>query len=212
MKLATTVLAIGFILSTTASYAQPVGAWARVEKLAPGGVVVVTDDSGAVIRGRVLRADAKSILLYAPKVETKQLKPVERLARDRAELLSRVETVDIEIPDSGFRISVEGITRKGVLLAAFADVFHVTPRTSVVSVVRPKDQRHSALGIVAGAAIGGAAGWFSGFGIALGGEGHGPSLGRDLAIGAVLVGGPVLGGMAGNALTRPKNDRVIYRR
>ena len=212
MKLRTTALTVGFALISSLANAQSVGEWARVEKLAPGGVVVVTDDSGAVIRGHILRADADSILLYAPKIDTRKLKSIERLAADRADLLRRIDTVDLEMEDSGLRIGVEGITRKGVFLAAFSDVFHLASRNSVAAVVKPKDQRQSALGMVAGAAIGGAAGWFSGALIALGGEGRGSSPGRGIAVGAVVVGGPVLGGMAGNALGRVKSDLVIYRR
>jgi hypothetical protein len=82
-----------------------------------------------------------------------------------------------------------------------------------VSVTRPKDQRHSYWSTIAGVAIGGAIGFISGVSIVTSDAPCQPHCGpRVAAAGTALAGGPIVGGVIGHALGKPRGDAVIYRR
>ena len=218
MRLTTGLTACMILLSATLEAQAPAkesrNDWHKIEAFPRGEVIAVASDSGAVIRGRLLRADADSILIYAPRVDTANLKPIEQLSRHDPRWLAEVDRTALLIESSNLLISTEGISKKGVPIAAFDDVFATVARVHVVSVVQPKDERPAAWGTFAGAAAGGAAGWFTGLMIGLHDDGRcSPACGgRNLAIGTAWIGGPILGAALGHSIAKPREDLVIYRR
>lgn len=213
MKFATTaVLAIWLACASTALSAEAADQWSRVEQLPLGSVVSVTDDSGAVIRGRLLRADGKSLLLYSPTVDAGPLKPIDQTISRDPRLLSNVDGSPTLLAESGIDIEPTGISRRGKRLAAFDEVFYLATRPRVVSVTQPQDQRTSAGAILAGVAVGTAAGWATAAFLASSEARCGDCSVRKMAIFGLAFGGPVAGGIAGNALGKPRNDVVIYTR
>lgn len=214
MKLIRIALAIGLSLAAVPLAAQqPSQHWSALERLPFGGIIAVREESGAVFRGRVLRADADSILLFAPKTVTPALKPVEKLINNGVRQIGHVDQRPVLFEESGLLVGVDGISINGTRVGAFDDVFHVTSRGAVVSVVRPKDQRHSVWGTVAGIAIGAGAGIVASAAILLSDDPCQPNCGPVALKGySLLVGGPILGGLAGRAIAKPRQDLVIYRR
>jgi hypothetical protein len=213
MKPNRTLLTICLTLAGVTLRAQGISDWNRIERLRAGEIILVTDDSGAAVRGRFLRADADSLLLYAPSTDMSQLKVLEQMSRQQPAVLSRVDLVAMDLPDAGIRVGTDGVWKNGTRVASFAQVFHLRPHSAIVSIARPQDQRHSYWGTLAGVGIGGAAGWFTGAGILLSDAPCQPHCGKRVAAaGAAMVGGPILGGVIGHALTKPRRDAVIYRR
>lgn len=212
MKLKTTILALSLATASTPLAAQAWADWNRVERLAPGSIVIVADESGAAVRGRLLRADADSILLYAPTADPGSLQLIEKMAREQPKLLSRVDRVGMDLPDARLHIAADGISKDGVRVASFGQVFHAGPRSAVVSVSKPKDQRHAYGATIAGVVIGGVAGLFGGAAILLSDEQCQPNCRSPLFGYAVTLGSPVLGGMIGDRLGRPREDLLIYHR
>ena len=213
MKPSRTLLTICLSLAGVTLQAQGITDWTRIERLRAGEIILLTDDSGAAVRGRVLRADADSLLLYAPSIDMAQLKVIEQMSRQQPALLSRVDRVSMDLPDAGVRVGTDGVWKNGARVASFAQVFHLRPRSAIVSIARPQDQRHSYLGTIAGVAVGGAIGLFSGVAIIASDAPCQPHCGKRWAAGAAsLAAGPILGGVIGHSLTKPRRDAVIYRR
>jgi hypothetical protein len=206
-------LTICLTLAGATLHAQAISDWSRIERLRVGEIILVTDDSGSAVRGRFLRADADSLLLYAPATDMAQLEVIEQMSRQQPVLLSRVDLVVMNLPDAGVRIGLDGVWKNGTRVASFAQVFHLRSRSAIVSISRPQDQRHSYWGTLAGVAIGGAVGVLVGTAIVASDAPCQPHCGkRWAAAGAATAGGPVLGGVIANTLTRPRRDTVIYRR
>ena len=209
MRLATRITVCLFAFSVTLS-ADSENDWRRVERFPRGQVVAVTTAAGARIRGQLLRADADSILLYSPAIGTVKLKPIEQLIRRDARRLEDVDRVPLLVEDGDVRIAADGVSRKGVRVAEFNDLFSVIPRADVVFVVQPKEQRESYGATIAGVLIGGGAGFLGALRIALSDHPCQPQcLVRPAG---VFLGGATLGGIAGNRLGKPHSDLVIYRR
>jgi hypothetical protein len=209
-----TLVAASLVVFSVTLRADNENDWRRVERFARGEVVAVETRAGARFRGQLIRADADSILLYSPAVDSVKLKPIEQLIRRDARLLEDVDRVPLLIEDGDVRIAADGISRKGVHVAEFNELFSAIERDSVLSVVQPQAERPSAWGTVAGLAVGGAIGWASGIMIALRDDGRcSPSCGvRNLEVGVAWVGTPILGGVLGQRLLKPSGDLVIYRR
>lgn len=205
-------VAAGLAVFTVTLGADNENDWRRVERFPRGEAVTVTTSAGARLRGRLIRADEDSILLYSPAIDTIKLKPVEQLIRRDARLLEDVDRVPLLIEDGDVRIGADGISRKGVRVAEFNELFPVIERASVVSVVQPQSERSSAWGTATGLAIGGAAGWLSGMMIALRDDGRCDCFTKNLEIGAAWFGTPILGGVLGHHLMKPSGDLVIFRR
>lgn len=204
------VVAACVIVSGVTLSADSQNDWRRVERLTRGDVFTVETTAGARVRGQLIRADADSLLLYAPAVETPQLKPIEQLIRRNASLLEEVGRQPLLLQDSGLRIGTGDVSRNGVHVAAFEEVFAVIARADVVSVVRPKDQRVSYLATIAGVAIGAGVGGLGAFHFLFSDN---PCQPHCLIVPAGLFfGSATLGGVIGNNAGRPHDDEVIYRR
>ena len=188
--------------------------WRKVEQFTRGEEVVVTTNTGARFRGQLIRADASSMLLYSPAIDTVKLKAIELLIREDVRLLEEVDRVPLLIASADVRIGSDGISKKGVRVAEFSELFSVIDRATVESVVQAKADRVSPWGTVAGLAVGGAVGWASGIMIALHDDGRcSPHCtARNFEVGAAWVGTPILGGVLGRHLAKPRADLVIYRR
>ena len=213
MKLTNAALTLCLATAVAPLSARTGTDWNDVERLSPGSIIVVADDSGAAVRGRLLRADADSILLYAPTIDSTPFRVLDQMSQQQPRLLSRVDSVSLDLPDSNLRVGIDGISKSGVRIASFGQVFRASKRSAIMSVVRPKDQRHSYRGTIAGIAIGAGVGLFSGVGIGLSESPCQPHCGpREWAAGAAMAGGPILGGLIGHAISRPRQDAVIYRR
>lgn len=214
MKLATTgLLTAWFAIAGVTIHAQNADPWSRVERLPLGETIIVTDGAGATIRGRLLRADATSILLYAPTIEDRALKAIARTVADSPQFLSRVDRIAVLLQDSDTYVGVTGISQRGRRIAAFDEVFHATIRSEVVTVALPHEQRQAIGPMIGGLVVGFGVGWFSAIRIGLSDSPCQPNCQwRYFGMGASLVGGPLLGAVAGNALGKPHDDLVIYAR
>ena len=209
MRIVKVVAACLIVFGVTLS-ADSENDWRRVERFARGEIVAVTTSNGARFRGQLIRADANSILLYSPGVDTVKLKPIEQLIRHDARLLEDVDRVALLIEDGDVRIGTDGISRKGIHVAEFTELFSVIARGDVVSVVRPKDQRESYLSIIAGVAIGAGAGGLGALHMLLSDK---PCQPHCLVVPAGLFfGSATLGGIIGRNAGKPHDDQVIYRR
>jgi hypothetical protein len=204
------ITALCLIVVTATLGADAENDWRRVEQFARGELVAVTTHANMRIRGQLIRADDNSILLYSPTVHSVKLKPVGQLIRHDIRLLEDVDRTPLLLQDAGLLIGADGIRRNGVLIAEFSEVFSVVARAHVVSVVQPKEDRAPYGATIAGAVIGGGAGFLGAFYIAVG---DAPCQPHCLARPAgVLLGGVALGGLIGHKLGKPANDLVIYRK
>lgn len=184
--------------------------WRKVEQFARGEVVAVATGAGAKIRGRLIRADADSVLLYAPTTGAAKLKRIEQLIQHDVRLLESVDRTPLLIEDADLRIGADGVTKKGVQIARFSEVFSVIARADVVTVVQPKDQRESSGATIAGVVIGGGLGLLGALRIALSDN---PCQPHCMVVPeAIILGGATLGGIAGRKIGKPQEDLVIYRR
>lgn len=209
MRFATVTTACVMFLGVTLG-ADSQNDWRKVERFTRGGVIVVETTAGAKVRGQLIRADANSILLYAPAIDTAQLKPIEQLIRRDPRLLEDVDRRPLWLEDADLRISADDISRKGVHVAAFSEVFAVIAHADVASVVRPQDQRESYLSTIAGTAIGAGIGGLGALHMLLSDN---PCQPHCLAVPAGLFfGSATLGGVIGRKAGKPHDDQVIYRR
>lgn len=214
MKFTTTAALTTWLAMANATLsAQAPDSWRAVERLPLGAVIAVTDESGAIIRGRLLRADDTSIFLYAPTVDARQLKPIDEIISRDPRLLSHVDGSPTLLADSDIDIEHDAISRKGRRIAAFDEVFYLAAPSRVVSVVQPKDLRRSVGPILLGAVIGAGVGLGSAIHIALNDTPCGKGCdGRAIGAGVALAGATLLGGALGDTIGRPKEDLVIYAR
>ena len=212
LRFTAAVLTLCLAISGTPLFAQGQD-WSKVERLRIGDIVVVTGESGAAVRGRLLRADADSILLYAPTVDMRALGVIDEMIRREPLTLSRVDRVGVNLVDAGIRIGADGISKDGVPVAPFAAVFFVSSRAGVVTVTKPKDQRSAFWPTAKGAVVGGLAGLAYGLSVAADDTPCQPNCGHRAAfVFPAVFGGPFLGGAIGNQIGKPRSDLVIYRR